>query len=239
MIDIIFGMEKFSIISEQKNNKGGHRSRLRQRVINNGISGLLDYEIIELLLTFGTPRRDCKNIAKDLLSKFKSLNSVLNAKDEDLFEIKGVGPKNSFAIKLFRELHNEFSKREINTKVQLNSSEKIYQYLLPIIGYQKKEHFVVLCLDVKNNLILDEVSVGTLNSSLVHPREVFKVAIMNNANTVVVAHNHPSGDPTPSEADILTTSRLIEAGKILGISVIDHIIVAKNGFKSLNRLDVK
>jgi len=219
-------------ILEKKQNLG-HRSRLRQRVINGGLSGLLDYEIIELLLTFGTPRRDCKQLAKDLIIKFNSLRFVLNASQEELSKVKGIGPQNAFAIKFFRELQNEFSRTEITTKVQLNSSEKIYKYLLPIIGYQSKENFVVLCLDVKNNLITEEVSVGTLNASLVHPREVFKVAIINSSSTVVVAHNHPSGDPTPSDADIQTTSRLVEAGKILGISVLDHIIVAKNGYQSL------
>jgi len=108
----------------------------------------------------------------------------------------------------------------------------IFEYLREKIGKKKKEYFVILFFDTRNNLISDEISVGTLNASLVHPREVFNKAILKNASHVIVAHNHPSGDPTPSEDDIITTKRLIEAGKIIGISVVDHIIVSQNDFVS-------
>jgi DNA repair protein RadC len=108
----------------------------------------------------------------------------------------------------------------------LDSPEKIFEFLKERIGKETKEHFVLLCLDTRNNLIIDNISIGTLNASLVHPREVFRKAILNNSSHVVIAHNHPSGDPTPSQEDIATTKRLVEAGKVLGITVVDHLVVA-------------
>lgn len=118
--------------------------------------------------------------------------------------------------------------RKLDCRTNLEKSEKI--------GKEKKEHFTILCLDTKNNLIVNEVSVGILNASLVHPREVFSKAILNNASHIIVAHNHPSGDSTPSEDDILTTKRLVEAGRILGITVADHIIVTKDSYSSHTEL---
>ena len=120
----------------------------------------------------------------------------------------------------------------------LDSPQLVFEYLREKIGKEKKEHFTIICLDIRNSLLADDVSIGTLSASLVHPREVFKKAILNNASHVVVAHNHPSGNPSPSEEDILTTKRLVEAGKILGIAVIDHIIVTQNDFVSLKEQGV-
>jgi DNA repair protein RadC len=115
----------------------------------------------------------------------------------------------------------------------LDSPEKIFEFLKERIGKETKEHFVLLCLDTRNNLIIDNISIGTLNASLVHPREVFRKAILNNSSHVVIAHNHPSGDPTPSQEDIATTKRLVEAGKVLGITVVDHLVVTDSRFRSL------
>lgn len=216
-----------------KNSSEGHRKRLRQKFLKSGLNGFLDYEIVELLLTLGTPRKDCKQSAKDIIKKFKNLANALDATPEELQEIKGVGPANIIGIKLFQEISKEYYKEKIDEQNFLNSPENVFNYLKGKIGKQKKEHFVILCLNTRNKLIEDDVSVGTLNASLVHPREVFKKAILNNASHVIVAHNHPSGDSTPSPQDIETTKRLIEAGKILGINVIDHIIVTDKNFTSL------
>jgi len=214
-------------------NKGdGHRKRLRERFLQSGLDGFLDYEVVELLLTLGTPRRDCKQSSKETINKFKNLISVLDAKTEDLQKIKGIGPSNVFGIKLFQAISERYSKEKIESKTLLNSPEKIFEYLKEKIGKEKKEYFITLYFDTKNNLIVDEVSVGILNASLIHPREVFNKAIMNSASHIVVAHNHPSGDPTPSQDDINTTQRLIEAGKIIGISIIDHIVVSNNSYFS-------
>lgn len=222
---------------DSKSNKNisslGHRGRLRERFLRSGLEGFLDYEVVELLLTLGTPRKDCKQPAKEALEKFRKLTSVLDASIEDLQQIKGIGPSNAFGIKLFQAISERYSKEQIDSKKLLDSPQKIYEFLKEKIGKEKKEHFVILYFDTKNKLIVDEISVGTLNASLVHPREVFSKAITNHASHVVIAHNHPSGDSTPSNDDINTTKRLVEVGKLLGITVLDHIIVSKNIFYSL------
>lgn len=219
---------------ENSKHKGeGHRQRLRERFLHSGLDGFLDYEIIELLLTLGTPRKDCKQPAKEAIVKFKGLNGVLDATLEELQLIKGIGPSNALGIKLFQAISERYSKEKITADNVFNSPQLVFEYLREKIGKEKKEHFIILCFDTRNKLIADDVSIGTLNASLVHPREVFKKAILNNSSHVIVAHNHPSGDPKPSEDDILTTKRLVESGKILGISVVDHIIVSQGGFVSL------
>lgn len=217
-------------------NNNGHRGRLRERFLKSGLDGFLDYEIIELLLTLGTPRKDCKQPAKEAIKKFSGLSNVLDATIEELQQIKGIGPSNAFGIKLFKAISEKYAKGKINSKILLNSPQKIFEFLREKIGKEKKEHFVILYFDTKNILIIDEISIGTLNASLVHPREVFSKAILNNASHVIVAHNHPSGDSTPSNDDIATTKRLIEAGKILGITVADHIVISKNSYSSLTEM---
>ena len=211
----------------------GHRKRLRERFLQSGLEGFLDYEVVELLLTLGTPRKDCKQTAKEAVSKFKNLVGVLNATTEELQEIKGIGPVNVFGLKLAQSVSQRYAKEKITPRVLLDSPPSIFEYLREKIGRETKEHFVILCLDTRNNLIVDDVSIGTLNASLVHPREVFKKAILNNASHVVVAHNHPSGDPSSSDEDLVTTRRLIDAGSILGIAVVDHLVVSHASYVSL------
>jgi len=219
---------------ENGKHKGeGHRKRLRERFLQSGLEGFLDYEIIELLLTLGTPRKDCKQTAKEAVEKFKGLTGVLDSTLEELQQVEGIGPSNAFGIKLFHAISERYAKEKITPTVLLNSPQLIFEFLKERIGKEKKEHFTIICLDTRNNLIVDDVSVGTLNASLVHPREVFKKAILNSSSHVILAHNHPSGDPSPSEDDIATTRRLVESGKILGIAVIDHMIVTQNSFVSL------
>lgn len=219
-------------------NNNGHRKRLRERFLQSGFGGFLDYEIIELLLTFGTPIKDCKQIGKDVMNKFKTLSGVINADSDELKQINGIGDANSIYIKIIKELNKRLSKENISQNVSLDSPETIFNFLKEKIGSEKKEYFVIMFIDSKNKLIIDDVSVGILNASLVHPREVFKKAILNNASHVVVAHNHPSGDPSPSDEDIVTTKRLIDAGKILGISVLDHLIITEKKFVSLKEMNL-
>ncbi len=224
--------------SSGKHKGDGHRKRLRERFLDSGLSGFLDYEIIELLLTLGTPRKDCKQAAKDAIEKFRGLAGVLNSTINELQQVDGIGPSNAFGIKLFQAISERYSKEKIEFKTIFDSPKMIAEYLRGKIGRENKEYFITLFFDTRNNLIVHDISVGTLNASLVHPREVFSQAIVKNASHVVVAHNHPSGDATPSEADILTTKRLIEAGEIIGISVVDHIIVTKDGYCSLKEKGV-
>ena len=214
----------------------GHRKRLREKFLQGGLDGFLDYEIVELLLTLGTPRKDCKAIAKTATGKFGDLRGVLEASPEELQQIRGLGPHNVFGLKLFQAVSTRYAKERLPKTITLDSSQAVVAFLQEKIGREKKEHFYMLTLDSRNNLLkMSNISVGTLNASLVHPREVFKEAIQAGAAKVVIAHNHPSGDPEPSEGDETITQKLVEAGKILEIEVADHIIVTRNGYTSFKK----
>ncbi len=223
-------------ISDPSANKlypsAGHRKRLREKFSESGFNGFLDYEIVELLLTLGTPRKDCKQIAKKAIEEFRNLKGVLDADKTELITIKGIGPSNVMGLTLFKAILERYSKEKISPKILLNSPELVAEYLQAKIGSKKEEHFVILYFDTRNKLINEEISIGTLNASLVHPREVFKKAIKDNAAQIIIAHNHPSGDPKPSEEDISTTKRLIETGKLVGISIIDHLVITSNEYFS-------
>jgi len=219
-----------NLLKIKKEHKGtGHRKRLRDRFLQSGLGGFLDYEIVELLLTLGTPRKDCKQMAKEAIKKFKGLRNVLDASFEELQQIKGIGLSNAFGIKLFQAVSEQYAKEKIPKKISMTSPKLVVNYLQKKLGREKKEHFVILSLDTRNYLIRENiVSIGTLNANLVHPREVFKEAIDARAASVIIAHNHPSGDPEPSQDDLEITKRIIEASKIMGIEILDHIIITKN-----------
>jgi len=212
----------------------GHRRRLRDKFLQSGLAGFHDYEIIELLLTLGTPRKDCKQIAKQAIKKFRGLRGVFDATIEDLQQINGIGPSNAFGLKLFQSVSERLAKEKIPEKITLDSSKAVADYLQKSIGYKQKEHFVALYLDSRNRLISEEtISIGTVNASLIHPREVFNPAIRLLSTQVIIAHNHPSGDVIPSPEDVALTRQLQEAAKIFGIELIDHIIVVKYNHSSL------
>lgn len=212
----------------------GHRKRLRERFLQFGLTGFLDYEIVELLLTLGTPRKDCKKMSKEAIRIFGGLRGVLCASYEELQTVKGIGPANAFGLKLFQSVSARLAREKIPSKIAMNSPKAVADYLQKSIGLEKKEHFVMLSIDVRNNLIkISDISVGSLNESIVHPREVFKEAIQSSAAQIIIAHNHPSGDPEASPEDIALTRRLVEAARIIGVELLDHIIVTKNSFSSL------
>lgn len=210
-------------------NKGdGHRKRLKDRFLQSGLDGFLDYEIIELLLTLGTPRRDCKQMAKEAIKKFSGLVGVLDASLEDLQQIKGIGSFNAFGIKLFQAVSEQYAKEKIPKKISLESTQIIAKYLQEKFGRDMREHFIMLCMDSRRKLTkICDISTGCLNASLIHPREIFKEAIKNNSASIIISHNHPSGEVDPSEEDLVVTKRIIEAGEIMGIKVLDHIIISK------------
>lgn len=212
----------------------GHRKRLRQRFLQGGLDGFLDYEIIELLLTLGTPRKDCKLMAKEVIKTCGGLKDALNSSIEELQAIKGIGPTNSFGISLFRAVSERLAKEKISKKIPLSSSKLVASYLQKYIGIKKKEHFIMLSLDTHNNLIkVSDISTGSLNASIVHPREVFKEAIQVSAAQIIIAHNHPSGIPEASPEDVAITRRLTEVARIFDIELLDHIIVTRDSFFSL------
>ncbi len=218
-----------TIDSKDSQKMKGHRKRLRERFLQGELGGFLDYEIVELLLTLGGSIQDYKQQAKEAIKKFGGLRNTLDALPEELQQIKGIGPSSIFGLKLFQAISERYAKEKIPKKIPLTSPKAVADYLRQKLGREKKEHFVILSLDSRNNLIKDAIiSVGTLNANLVHPREVFKEAVDNRAASIIISHNHPSGDPEPSEDDLIITKRLIEAGKIMGIDVLDHIIITKN-----------
>lgn len=229
-------MKDFSKINKpyKKYPNAGHRGRLRDRFLQSGLDGFLDYEIVELLLTLGTPRKNCKQIAKELIERFGGLCNVLDASIEELQKIKWIGPSNAFGVKLFQAISECYAKEKIPEKIKLNSSKAVADYLQKSIGREKKEHFVLLSLDTNNNLIkISDISVGSLNASIVHPREVFKEAIQCSAAQIIIGHNHPSENTEASPEDIALTRRLWEAARIIGIDLLDHVIVTKSNFSSL------
>lgn len=215
-------------------NQEGHRKRLRDKFIRSGILGFHDYEIVELLLTLGTPRKDCKQQAKKAMRKFKTLRGVLEAPTEELQEIKGIGPHNVFGIKLFQEISERYLKeRIIGKKIQLKSSKEVYDYLFQSMQKDKKEVFKVMFLDGKNRLVeVEDLFEGSLTSSVVYPREIMKQAIKYNAASLIFVHNHPSGDPDPSPSDKDITKELVFAGHLMQIKVLDHIIIGDNKYFS-------
>jgi len=212
----------------------GHRKRLRDRFLQGGLNGFLDYEIIELLLTLGTPRKDCKQIAKEAIKMFGGLRNVLDASLDELQQIKDIGSSNAFGIKLFQAISERYVKERISKKILLASSKAVADYLQKKLGREKKEYFYGLYLNSRNKLIHEEIiSLGTLTTNLVHPREVFQPAIKFSAAAIILSHNHPSGDPEPSEDDIKITQQLIKVSKIINIEILDHIIIGKNKYVSL------
>jgi DNA repair protein RadC len=216
---------------KKKPHKGeGHRRRLRERFLESGLEGFHDYEVIELLLTLGTPRKDCKDAAKAALARFKTLQGVLEASDHELCEIDGIGPKNSLGLKLIKAISDRYLEKKLINKNPVNNSKELFDYLYHSIRDKSREYFKIIFLDSKNRVISTEThSKGTLTASSVYPREVVYSAIRHKAAALIFAHNHPSGDPKPSADDIAITRQLVFAGKVMGITVHEHISFADHG----------
>jgi len=211
----------------------GHRKRLREKFIKSGLKGFHNYEIIELLLTLGSPRKDCKPQAKEAIRRFKTLRGVLEASSEELQKIDGIGPHNAFGIKLVQEVAREFLKERILDKPICKSSKEVFDYLYYSMRDLKKEKFKVLFLNSQNQVIeVEDLFEGTLAASSVYPREIIESALKRNAASLIFAHNHPSGNPEPSGSDKEITRDLVFAGSIMQIKVLDHIIVGENKYFS-------
>ncbi|GLQ18764.1 RadC family protein [Maritalea porphyrae] len=215
----------------------GHRDRLRARFQKAGAEGMQDYELLELLLFRILPRRDTKPIAKALIDRFGSFSEVLSAPPNLLQEIDGLGPTAATDIKVIQAAAQRFSKSKVPERPTLGSWSELLDYCHAQMAYENKEQFRILFLDKKNKLIADEVQqVGTVDHTPVYPREVIKRSLELSATALILLHNHPSGDPTPSNADIQMTRAIDEIAKPLGITVHDHIIIAKDGHASLRGL---
>ena len=223
----------------EKDNQG-HRERIKEKFLKNGIDGFAEYEILELLLTYCIPRKDTKPIAKELLNKFKSLDNVFKADFDKLSAVDGLG-KNSIAfLKLIGDLPSIIYKDELKNKklvnkeiLKISNKDILLNYLRNKIGYEEKEKFYVIYLSSSNEVIeFEENSVGTLDRSSVYPREIYKKIINLNAKSIILAHNHPSDNITPSKSDIELTNEIAKGLKNFGALLIEHIIITKNSYFS-------
>jgi len=211
----------------------GHRRRLREKFLKSGLSGFHDYEIVELLLTLGSPRKDCKPQAKEALKRFKTLRGVLSASAEELQQIEGIGPHSAFGVRLVQEIAREFLKGKIVDQPLLKSSREIFDYLYHAMRDLKKELFKVIYLSSQNQIIeVTDLFEGTVDSSAISPREIIEGAIKDHATALIFVHNHPSGNPAPSTSDKQLTRELVYVGKIMQMKVIDHIIIGDDRYYS-------
>lgn len=214
----------------------GHRDRLRLR-FKTAPDALADYELLELLLFRVVQRADTKPLAKSLLSRFGTVAEVLGAPEKLLAETPGIGPSIALELKIVEAISKRSARSTVMEREVLGSWSQVIQYCTTAMAYETREQFRILFLDKKNRLIADEVQQqGTVDHTPVYPREVVRRALELSATAIILVHNHPSGDPAPSRADIEMTKVLIDAAKALSISVHDHIIVGKHGHASMRGL---
>jgi DNA repair protein RadC len=215
----------------------GHRERLRRRFREAGPDSLPDYELLELILFRAAPRRDTKPLAKAVIARFGTFAEALNAPEELLREVPGIGEAAITELKLVRAAALRLMRGEVLERPVLSSWAQVLDYCRASMGFANKEQFRILFLDKRNQIIADEVQqTGTVDHTPVYVREVVKRALELSATAIVLVHNHPSGDPTPSRADIELTKQIVAAAKPLGVLVHDHIIVGKQGHASFRGL---
>ena len=210
-----------------------HRSRLKEKFLSFGLSGFLDREIVELLFVLGTSNRDCGDQAEEALKRFKSLRGVLDADERELKKIKGINHRSLFGIRLMQQVSRRFLRERMMERPLCQSSKEVFDFLYHSMRGEKKEKFKVLYLDAKNQILEEKTAFeGTVDSSAVYPREVIKSALLHDASAMIFVHNHPSGDPSPSQNDREITQEIIFAAKLIQIKVLDHIIIGNNRYYS-------
>lgn len=223
-----------------KNNAKGHRERVRKKFLENGFNGLEDYEVLELLLFYVIPRKDTKAIAKELIKKFKTLANVLKADTLELKTINGLGDVAITFLKMIGALPARIYKDELKNqklikddKNKITDKEVLLSFLRNKIGYEDVEKFYVIYLSSSNEVIaFEESSSGTLDRSSIYPREIYKRVIMENAKSIIIAHNHPSGNICPSKCDIDITNEIAKGLKNFGALLLEHIIITRDSYFS-------
>ena len=207
--------------------------RPREKLMLKGEKNLADAELLAIILGQGTRELSALELAQLLMFKYKSLRHLKDASLEELLEEKGIGPAKAVSVKAAIEMGRRMA-QDSQLKPQIKSPDDVKDIVMEEMRYFDREHFRVIYLDRKGGMLeMQDISVGGLHSSIVHPREVFKVAVKKSAASLILVHNHPSGDPTPSQEDVEITRRLIEAGNIMGITVLDHIVIGDNSYCSL------
>ncbi|EHJ08569.1 RadC family protein [Staphylococcus simiae] len=206
----------------------------RERLLTYGAKSLSNSELLAILINTGRKGFSSIDISNELLGKYSSLSQLKKVSINELTNIKGIGLHKAITLKAVFELAERISQPDIIKKFKITKPEDVAELMMPSMKDLAQEHFMLILLNSKN-IVIKQVCVfkGTLNSSIVHPREVFNIAIKESANAVIAVHNHPSGDVTPSQEDIITTIRLKECGELLGIELLDHIIIGDNKFTSL------
>lgn len=221
----------------EANLHAGHRERLRDRFMSVGAEALADYELLELVLFAAIPRQDTKPVAKRLLARFGSFSEIAHAEPAHLKEVEGVGDAVVTQLKLMRATALRLMQQTVMNKPVLGTWATVLAYCRAAMGYEAQEQFRILFLDKKNRLIADEIQQkGTVDHTPVYVREVVKRALELSATALILVHNHPSGDPTPSRADVDMTRMIVAAAQPLGVTIHDHIIVGRNGHASLKAL---
>jgi DNA repair protein RadC len=215
----------------------GHRERLRARFSEHGAAALADYELLEMALWRAFAQKDTKPLAKALLKRFGTLNEVLAAPPELLKEVDGIGDRAVAELKLIKAFGERTAREAIRDRAVLSSWSAVLDYCRSVMAYEPREQFRILFLDKKNALIADEVQgAGTVDHTPVYPREVIRRALELSASAIILVHNHPSGDPTPSRADVQMTETIVSVGKPLGIVVHDHLVIGRDGHASFRSL---
>ena len=223
-----------------KNNAKGHRERVRKKFLENGFNGLEDYEVLELLLFYVIPRKDTKAIAKELIKRFKTLANVLKADTLELKTVNGLGPVAITFLKMIGALPARIYKDELKNqklikdeKNKITDKEVLLSFLRNKIGYEDVEKFYIIYLSSSNEVIaFEESSSGTLDRSSIYPREIYKRVIMENAKSIIIAHNHPSGNTCPSKCDIDITNEIAKGLKNFGALLLEHIIITRDSYFS-------
>ena len=222
---------------KEKPHYHGHRDRLRARFAENGVEALADYELLELYLFRSILRRDVKPIAKALIAKFGSFAEVIAAPIERLTEVKGVSEKIALDLKILRAASTKLGQESVLGRPVLSSWSALLDYCRAAMQFEPTEHFRVLFLDRKNRLIADEIlGQGTVDRAPVYPREILKRALALESTAIILAHNHPSGDPTPSQSDIDMTKEIVQACRPISVTVHDHLIIGRDNIASFKTL---
>ena len=212
----------------------GHRERLKKKYFEKGIEALNEYEILELLLFYSIPRKDTKKVAKELLNRFKNIKGVFeNLFSEEIEKVHGFGKNSLIFLRIIRDIFSIIEKQKIFETKKLDNLEKVIKYAKVSITGLKHEELRVLCLNSKNEIIDDVVvEKGIINEVYIYPRKIVEIAIKKNATSLILIHNHPSGNVKPSKADILLTKKLKEILNAINVTLHDHIIVSQNNFYS-------
>lgn len=212
----------------------GHRERLRKKFLTSGTQAFLPHEILELILTYSITRKDTKGLAWNLIKEFGSLGEVLDAREEDLLKIKGLGPSSVVLLKLIREVMRNYSLEKIKERKEISTPENLVDFCKASLHGKKEEAFEVIYLTIRNTVIaVDRLCQGTLDRAVISPRKILEKAFSYNAAALILVHNHPSGEPAPSNEDVDLTETISRICAPIGILVLDHIIVGRGKFFSM------